>query len=411
MDFKIDKEFRDLIPPLSDEEFSQLEASILAEGVRDPLVVWANNGNVPTLVEGHHRWQVIRKHGITDYRTIKRRFPDRDAVRCWIIDNQCGRRNLPRYTKTMLQILKLEYSLRLKAKENQGRRSDLFPNSGTSSVVVDEELAKAAGVSTNTVERVRFLMQHAAKDTLEELQSGQLSINEAFTAVRTQVYRDRREEEHRKGEAVFRKTKIEEHQNVLHGDFRDLTKELTDNSVDLIFCDPPYALEEVHLYGDLARIGARVLKPGAALLCYCGNKFLPQVLELMTPHLKFYWTMACIHSGNNAQEQHHRNVGIIGTWKPILFFVKEKRRDRGVFVRDSVIGEYDKRFHPFGQGVAEARYFIEKLTMPGQTVADFFAGGGTTLVAAKESKRKWWGCDIDEEAVRISRQRITEMHL
>lgn len=409
MDFKIDKEFRDLIPPLSDEEFAQLENSILTEGVRDPLVVWANNGNVPVLVEGHHRLEIIKKHRIKDYKIIKRRFPDRDAVRCWIIDCQCGRRNLPRYTKTMLQILKLEYSLRIEAKKNQGQRNDLFPNSGTSPVVVDRELAKAAGVSSNTVERVRFLMQHATKGTLEELQSGQLSINEAYTEVKTQVYRNKKAEEHRKGLSAFNKTKVNEHQNVFHGDFRRLTKQLPDSSIDLIFCDPEYALEKVHLYGDLAEIGARVLKPGAALLCYCGNKFLPQVLELMTPHLKFYWTCACLHSGNNAQEQHHRNVGIVGTWKPILFFVKEKRRDRGVFIRDSVVGEYDKRFHPFGQGLAEAKYFIEKLTLPGQTVADFFAGGGTTLVAAKELKRKWWGCDIDEQAVRISRQRLAEM--
>lgn len=36
----IDEEFKALIPPLSQEERTQLEANLLADGCRDPLVVW-----------------------------------------------------------------------------------------------------------------------------------------------------------------------------------------------------------------------------------------------------------------------------------------------------------------------------------------------------------------------------------
>lgn len=32
--------FQATIPPLTDEEFRQLEQNILADGIRDPLVVW-----------------------------------------------------------------------------------------------------------------------------------------------------------------------------------------------------------------------------------------------------------------------------------------------------------------------------------------------------------------------------------
>lgn len=39
----IDPEFRDKIPPLSEDEFSKLEGNIVADGeVREPLVVWHN---------------------------------------------------------------------------------------------------------------------------------------------------------------------------------------------------------------------------------------------------------------------------------------------------------------------------------------------------------------------------------
>ena len=47
---KIDKEFADLIPPLTEEEYKGLETSILNEGCRDALVVWND-----TLVDGHNR--------------------------------------------------------------------------------------------------------------------------------------------------------------------------------------------------------------------------------------------------------------------------------------------------------------------------------------------------------------------
>ena len=42
----VDPEFKALIPPLSAEEYAQLEANLLADGCRDPLVVWL----MPTLL-------------------------------------------------------------------------------------------------------------------------------------------------------------------------------------------------------------------------------------------------------------------------------------------------------------------------------------------------------------------------
>ena len=41
-------------------------------------------------------------------------------------------------------------------------------------------------------------------------------------------------------------------------------------------------------------------------------------------------------------------------------------------------------------------------------VFDPMTGGGTVCVAARELKRQWIGCDIDKEAVEISRRRLAE---
>jgi len=90
VDFTIDTELRDLIPPLTDDERERLEASIGSEGVRNPLVVWKEAG---VLVDGHHRHEIATRLGL-DYDTVARSFADRAAAELWMIENQLGTRNL-----------------------------------------------------------------------------------------------------------------------------------------------------------------------------------------------------------------------------------------------------------------------------------------------------------------------------
>ena len=188
MDFTIKKEFRDLIPPLADEEFTQLEQSILEEGVRDPLVVWGNNGSKPVLVDGHHRWTIIRRKPSIKYRVVIRKFKGRDEAKLWIINNQRGRRNLPKFALIELEMLR-ESILKLQAKENQ-RQSAGRGKKGSrirEPLSTDEEIAKGSGVSKETVYRTRFLRKNADSYTTERLRKGQISINEAYRRVKSQL--------------------------------------------------------------------------------------------------------------------------------------------------------------------------------------------------------------------------------
>ena len=62
MELRIDQEFAEKIPPLTKEEFEQLEANILADGVViNPLIVW--NG---VIVDGHNRYRIIQMHPEAD---------------------------------------------------------------------------------------------------------------------------------------------------------------------------------------------------------------------------------------------------------------------------------------------------------------------------------------------------------
>lgn len=95
---KIDREFSGQIPPLTDEEFAQLEENILSDGeVLNPIITW--NG---IIVDGHNRYRIIEKHPEVPYRVFEKKFSDRNEVLAWICRNQLGRRNLTPQQKRYL---------------------------------------------------------------------------------------------------------------------------------------------------------------------------------------------------------------------------------------------------------------------------------------------------------------------
>ena len=57
----------------------------------------------------------------------------------------------------------------------------------------------------------------------------------------------------------------DENQGVYTGDARHLALDIPDGSIDLIFTDPPYSKKYLPLYGWLAFMAERILKPGGFL--------------------------------------------------------------------------------------------------------------------------------------------------
>ncbi len=138
-EIKIDKEFQSLIPPLSQEEFKQLESNVIADGCRDALVTWQD-----TLIDGHNRFKICTEHGIT-YKTEDKQFDSRNDAIYWIIKNQFGRRNLLPFQRSELA-LRLKPIIEVKAKENQIASGGTVRQKSAQPVKTREELAKLAGV-------------------------------------------------------------------------------------------------------------------------------------------------------------------------------------------------------------------------------------------------------------------------
>jgi N6-adenosine-specific RNA methylase IME4 len=195
MNITIDPEFKSLIPPLAPEELAQLEANILQDGCRDPLVVWDD-----ILIDGHNRHAICTKRRV-EFETVEMEFADRSHVKEWIIRNQFGRRNLLPYVRTKLA-LELEETIAARAKGNQGARTDIPQISAKSIQPIDTraELAAIAGVSHDTVAKVKKIEAKAAPEVKAKLASGEISINQAhlqITRVEKEEKRESRREENR----------------------------------------------------------------------------------------------------------------------------------------------------------------------------------------------------------------------
>lgn len=231
--FEIDEEFKNVLPPLSEEERDGLEQMLLNDGCRDPLVVW--NG---LLVDGHNRFEICQKHGIP-FQVVEREFEDRAAVRIWMRDNQHSRRNLTPAWKLELAFANKE-DLKAKGRERKveagketgrGNKKVLSPSDKTFPRQPEEkphntrkEIAKQAGVSTGQVgmaEQVR----KKAPDLWEQAKQGETSIKAAYDEIR------------KKEKKAERAAEIEQQRQAIESG----AAKLPEGVFEVVVMDPPWA--------------------------------------------------------------------------------------------------------------------------------------------------------------------------
>ncbi len=174
----VDPEFRDLIPPLNEEELKLLEESIVADGCESPLIVW--NG---VIVDGHNRYAICRKHGIP-FSIQEKNFSSRDDAMLWMLRNQLGRRNLNSYQRVEL-VLKFEPLVKNAAEQRMlaGKAANPVPTlaQGQTKGRTRDHLSEAAGVSHGTFAKAKKLVHSADEETKRELRAGKVTVNRAYT--------------------------------------------------------------------------------------------------------------------------------------------------------------------------------------------------------------------------------------
>ena len=277
------KELEALIPPLTSEEFKQLERNILEEGIRDPLVTW--NG---ILVDGHNRYRIATEYDI-DYVTVEKEFSDMNAVKIWMATNQLGRRNLSDYVKgelgSIIRDLLKEKGMQVYT-ETVGR-----PKKESLSIIDNDlkynsqkEFAEKIGWSTGKVAMFDVVKAKAPEEIKAKLRTGEVSINQAYKEVK---------KEEKKVERV----------ELIQKQIEDIEEGLLPDLIglfDVVSVDPPWPYEgESKNITSFDSVGRRVANPypemsieqikaielplmeNAVVLLWTTHKFLPDAFEIL----------------------------------------------------------------------------------------------------------------------------------
>jgi DNA modification methylase len=414
---KILQELESLIPPLSNEEFKQLERNILEEGIREPLITW--NG---ILIDGHNRYRIAQEHDM-NYETLEKEFENIFLVKVWMIYNQFGRRNLSNYWKSVLA-LEIENVFKEKAKENLilsgenfGKGLQISAKPIIEKIDTRQEIAKIANVSHDTIAKVKKIQAVATPEVKEKLNTGQMSINEAYKEIK----KEEKQNNFEINKANFEKEIISTKEYLpkyFIGNSIDVLKKEPLNKISLLLSDPPYGMDfksgfdydnkwdkiendkiedTITILDSVFYEAKKHLLPDAHIYIF-GNPFeIENIKPIFERYFKLknilIWDREVIGMGD--LKTYGRSYDII------LFGYNEKwkdlngTRDRDILRFNRVSPNNLK--HPTEKPLDILKYLIKKSTNEGEYILDPFAGSFTSCEAAMNLNRNSYGIELQNK--------------
>ena len=252
-----------------------------------------------------------------------------------------------------------------------------------------------------------------------------------------------------------------EHPNgkIFRGDSIDFMKSLDEELVDLVFADPPYNIkkadwdnfesEQEYVNWSMKWISeaSRILKPNGTLYI-CG--FSEILADLKLPSMKFFkhckwlvWHYKNKANLGNDWGRSHESILVLRksknrifnvddvripysehtlkypshpqaktsqygngkshTWQPNLNGAKPKDV---IEIPTTCNGMHEKTPHPTQKPEELLRKIILASSNEGDIIFDPFLGSGTTIVCAEQLKRKWLGCDLSDEYLEWTVNRV-----
>ena len=187
-DLVVDREFEELLPVFTPEEFERLEKSVVKNGMLDPIKVWEEpDTRKYIIIDGHNRYKILKKNNLdcpnwNIYTITETTLKNRDDVKRWMLEQQLGRRNLSDAEKYEI-VQKFKSVFEQKAKKNQslgGKGSANLPKVDTR-----KEMAKATGVSEGTYRKMDVVMKSDNEDLKQKLRKKKISVYAAYKEVKS----------------------------------------------------------------------------------------------------------------------------------------------------------------------------------------------------------------------------------
>lgn len=243
------------------------------------------------------------------------------------------------------------------------------------------------------------------------------------------------------------------------GDCIEVMNTIQDESVDLVFADPPYNINKAdwdHFYSQVEYIewskrwikeAARILKPTGSLYV-CG--FSEILADIKSPVIKFFYSCRWIiwHYKNKASfandwGRSHESILHFRKTKEYKFNIQDIRipysehtlkypthpqavssqygngkqhywepNTNGAKPKDvleiptTCNGMHEKTPHPTQKPEELLRKILFASSNENDIIFDPFVGSGTTVVCAEQLKRKWIGCDLSSKYLNWAINRI-----
>lgn len=215
----------------------------------------------------------------------------------------------------------------------------------------------------------------------------------------------------------------------------ELLKSLPSNSIDLIFCDILYntgktfddyedklgnAKEAIEWYEPRLNEMWRVIKDTGAVYLHCNYRLvhylrvkLDEVFGIDSYRNEIIWYQGSWRNYSNRKlESAHESM---------LFYAKpahtiNEQLARGytdVWTLDA-LNQNDRFNEKVGYEGQKPIEYVERVikisSKPGDVVADFFLGSGTTCVASKKLGRNYLGCDINTRSIELTNERLENLN-
>lgn len=189
MKITINSEYDRQVPKLSEQEYSSLKQDINEYGQLYPIII--NQGGI--VLDGHHRFRICQELGLEpQYKVME--FKDKEKERVFVIkSNLSGKgRHLNKFRRTELalkskpdlrEIARKNESLGGKKRGGKGKGKDKGGGNLIPLGRVDDEIARMANVSRDTVTKVEKIIESLEEDDLERLRAEEVSVNQAYNRI------------------------------------------------------------------------------------------------------------------------------------------------------------------------------------------------------------------------------------
>ena len=238
---------------------------------------------------------------------------------------------------------------------------------------------------------------------------------------------------------------------IYDGDCLDILKNIPDNSIDLILCDPPYGVtslgwDQVIPFQDLWTELKRVTKQTAPIVLFSSGLFTVDLINSNRSMFKYklIWEKNVPTGMSSAKfrpMKYYEEICVFAkgkhTYNPILkprvgvgkdcynydhycgknnHIDVEKKKIRydpdwvqpSDIVKFNVVPNRKGKLHPTQKPVDICEYLIKTYSDEGTTVLDFAMGSGSTGIACLNTNRNFIGIELSENIFNVAKRRLEE---